>query len=126
MSLDIKKTDAELGKQIEAHLKAKGVNTPTVTPYMTNESGNKARWPEGTDFELVQIAERFEQIMTILGLDITDDSLRETPTRVAKMLLQETMWGLKPANFPKCTTVENKMGYDEMVVEKNVTVQSRL
>ena len=62
--------------------------------------------------------------MSILGLDLTDDSLIETPKRVAKMYVNEIFWGLDFDAFPKCTTVENKMNYDEMVVERNVNVQS--
>ena len=48
----------------------------------------------------------------------------ETPTRLAKMYVDELYWGLDYNNFPKCTAIENKMGYDEMVLEKNVTVLS--
>ena len=62
--------------------------------------------------------------MRTLGLDINDDSLRDTPKRVAKMYVSEIFWGLDPEAFPKCTAVENKMHYDEMVVERNVIVQS--
>jgi GTP cyclohydrolase I len=62
--------------------------------------------------------------MVALGLDLLDDSLAETPTRVAKMFVNETMWGLDYEAFPKCTTVENKMHYDEMVVERGISVKS--
>ena len=62
--------------------------------------------------------------MKALGMDLSDDSLSETPKRVAKMLVHETLWGLDYEAFPKCTTVSNKMGYNEMVVERNVNVQS--
>jgi GTP cyclohydrolase I len=62
--------------------------------------------------------------MHILGLDLRDDSLNETPKRVAKMYVNEIFWGLDYDAFPKCTTVENKMRYNEMVVERNVNVQS--
>jgi GTP cyclohydrolase I len=63
-------------------------------------------------------------IMKTLGLDLSDDSLIETPKRVAKMYVNEIFWGLDYEAFPKCTTVDNKMKYDEMVVERNVNVQS--
>jgi GTP cyclohydrolase I len=66
----------------------------------------------------------FHQIMKTLGLDMSDDSLIETPTRVAKMYVNEIFWGLDYDAFPKCTTVDNKMKYNEMVVERNVNVQS--
>jgi GTP cyclohydrolase I len=62
--------------------------------------------------------------MNILGLDLTDDSLADTPNRVAKMYVNEIFYGLDYENFPKCTAVDNKMKYDEMVVEKNINVQS--
>ena len=66
----------------------------------------------------------FTDIMKTLGLDLTDDSLIETPKRVAKMYVNEIFWGLDYEAFPKCTTVDNKMHYNEMVVERNVNVQS--
>jgi GTP cyclohydrolase I len=55
---------------------------------------------------------------------LSDDSLIETPKRVAKMWINEIYWGLEPKNFPKCTTVDNKMHYDEMVIERNITSMS--
>lgn len=67
------------------------------------------------------IKSSFTVIMETLGLDLTDDSLMETPTRVAKMYVDEIFSGLQYYNFPKCTAVENKMNYDEMVLEKNIT-----
>jgi GTP cyclohydrolase I len=66
----------------------------------------------------------FAEIMRALGLDLTDDSLIDTPKRVAKMYVNEIFWGLDYDAFPKCTTVDNKMKYNEMVVERNVNVQS--
>lgn len=62
--------------------------------------------------------------MEALGLDLTDDSLIDSPRRVAKMFVSEIFWGLDYDNFPKCTAVENKMRYDEMVVERNISVMS--
>ena len=62
--------------------------------------------------------------MTTLGLDLTDDSLIDTPKRVAKMYVNEIFWGLDYEAFPKCTAVSNKMQYDEMVVERCINVQS--
>jgi GTP cyclohydrolase I len=57
-------------------------------------------------------------------MDLTDDSLRETPKRIAKMMVLEHYWGLLPENFPKNTTIENKMKYDEMVTLTEVPVMS--
>ena len=62
--------------------------------------------------------------METLGLDLSDDSLMETPKRVAKMYVSEIFYGLDYEAFPKCTAVDNKMKYNEMVVERNVNVQS--
>ncbi|NDG80080.1 MAG: GTP cyclohydrolase I FolE, partial [Synechococcaceae bacterium WB8_1B_057] len=70
------------------------------------------------------IEQLFTQIMQALNLDLSDDSLAETPKRVAKMYVNEIFWGLDWEAFPKCTTVENKMKYDEMVIERNINVQS--
>ena len=70
------------------------------------------------------IADHFREIMTVLGLDLTDDSLRGTPRRVAKMFVKETFSGLNPANKPLPTLFENKYRYGEMLVEKDITVHS--
>jgi GTP cyclohydrolase I len=66
----------------------------------------------------------FTEIMKTLGLDLTDDSLKDTPKRVAKMYVNEIFKGLNTANFPKITTIENKMGYDQMIAVKNVDLIS--
>ncbi len=71
-----------------------------------------------------QISTHFRSIMDILGLDLTDDSLKGTPHRVAKMYVNEIFSGLNPKNKPKATLFENKYGYNEMVVEKNITFYS--
>lgn len=71
-----------------------------------------------------KIAHHFEQIMQTLGLDLTDDSLKGTPARVAKMYVEEVFTGLDPANKPKVALFENKYRYDEMLVEKDITVKS--
>lgn len=63
-------------------------------------------------------------IMTTLGLDLTDDSLRGTPRRVAKMYVQEIFGGLHPDNKPKLSTFKNSYNYGEMLVEKNIIVYS--
>lgn len=59
--------------------------------------------------------------MTVLGLDLTDDSLQGTPKRVAKMFVQEAFSGLNPANRPSTRLFENKYNYDQMLVEKDIT-----
>lgn len=72
----------------------------------------------------LEIARRHREIMEILGLDLGDDSLSETPERVAKMYVDEIFGGLRDETFPKITVVENKMSYDEMLVEINITFNS--
>jgi GTP cyclohydrolase I len=67
------------------------------------------------------IAEHFKGIMETLGLDLNDDSLKETPLRVAKMYVNEVFSGLDPVNKPVATLFENKFKYNEMVVEKEIT-----
>jgi GTP cyclohydrolase IA len=66
----------------------------------------------------------FAEIMKTLGLDMTDDSLRGTPKRVAKMYVKEIFSGLDARNFPKATLFENKFGYKEMLVEKDISFYS--
>lgn len=70
------------------------------------------------------IEEHFREIMNIMGLDLTDDSLNGTPRRVAKMFVKETFSGLNPANKPAPTLFDNKYKYGEMLVEKDITVHS--
>lgn len=70
------------------------------------------------------IAEHFKQIMHTLGLDLTDDSLKDTPLRVAKMYVKEAFSGLNPANKPQAALFDNKYQYNEMLVEKNITLYS--
>jgi GTP cyclohydrolase I len=71
-----------------------------------------------------KIAEHFAAIMDTLGLDLTDDSLKGTPARVAKMYVEEVFSGLDPKNRPEARLFENKYGYNEMLVEKDILVQS--
>ena len=70
------------------------------------------------------IEEHFREIMGILGLDLTDDSLKGSARRVAKMYVKEVFSGLNPANKPEPTLFENKFQYQEMLVEKDITVQT--
>jgi GTP cyclohydrolase I len=112
MALNTTKTDPVLGKQIHEHLIKLGVETPTVINEL--ESKQKTTLIEG----------HFRSIMQTLGMDLTDDSLQDSPGRVAKMFVNEIFWGLNPENFPKCTAIENKMGYDEMVLERDINVTS--
>lgn len=66
----------------------------------------------------------FEEIMDVMGLDLTDDSLQGTPKRVAKMYIDEIFSGLNPDNKPKAALFDNKYQYNQMLVEKNITFYS--
>ncbi|MBX2983120.1 MAG: GTP cyclohydrolase I FolE [Flavobacteriales bacterium] len=74
--------------------------------------------------KIASIKEHFGAIMETLGLDLTDDSLRDTPQRVAKMFVREVFSGLDERNSPRITTFENNYGYSEMLVEKDITLHS--
>ena len=75
-----------------------------------------------TDDEKIAIIEKhFAAIMDTLGLDLSDDSLRGTPKRVAKMYVQEIFSGLNPANKPAATLFDNKYKYNQMLVEKDIS-----
>jgi GTP cyclohydrolase I len=112
MSFNKTKTDPELGLRVHEYLERMGVETPVISNGIDRKD------------KISKIESHFREIMSTLGLDLTDDSLIETPNRVAKMLVTETMWGLDFEAFPKCTAVDNKMHYNEMVVERNINVQS--
>jgi GTP cyclohydrolase I len=112
MSYNKTKTDPVLGQQVHAHLVKCGVETPVFDTKLDRKD------------KIDLIEKNFAVIMETLGLDLTDDSLMDTPKRVAKMYVNEIFWGLDYDAFPKCTAVDNKMKYDEMVIEKNINVQS--
>ena len=112
MSYNKTKCDPILGQQVHEHLVKCGVETPTIETKLDRKD------------KIDIIEKHFDVIMQTLGLDLSDDSLIETPKRVAKMFVNEIFWGLDYDAFPKCTAVDNKMKYDEMVVERNVNVQS--
>ena len=71
-----------------------------------------------------KISHLFNEIMDVLGLDLTDDSLKDTPKRVAKMYVEEIFSGLNPANKPEISLFENKYRYNQMLIEKNITFYS--
>lgn len=78
----------------------------------------------GDDEKIAIIKDDVFHIMETLGLDLTDDSLKGTPMRVAKMFVKEIFGGLNPDKKPKASTFDNKYKYGEMLVEKNITVYS--
>lgn len=106
------KTDKDLGQEIKAFLISKGVETPMVSDIKDKDEKRE------------NIAFLFGRIMQELNLDLEDDSLKGTPQRVAKMYMDETFYGLDYDNFPKCTAVDNKMHYDEMVTVDRINLSS--
>jgi GTP cyclohydrolase IA len=114
MSHPVHKNNAELGLKVHQHLVSKGLETPTTVSVHVD-----------SDTKIKKIAAHFRSIMDTLGLDLTDDSLIDTPNRVAKMYVNEVFWGLDYTRFPKCTAIDNKMEYnDSFVLERNINVQS--
>jgi GTP cyclohydrolase I len=93
-------------------LLARGLETP-MAPNNLSAAEKKAR-----------IEAHFVDIMNVLGLDLTDDSLADTPRRIAKMYVQEIFGGLDYANFPKLTVIENKMNVDEMIKVRKIDLSS--
>jgi GTP cyclohydrolase I len=76
------------------------------------------------DEKIVLITEKFTEIMNVLGMDLKDDSLKDTPRRVAKMYVKEIFSGLSSENFPKMTVIENKMQYDQMICVSGISTLS--
>lgn len=99
-------------QKVKAALKEKKLETPLCRVAMEN-CNKKA-----------QIESHFREIMRLMELDLTDDSLIETPARVAKMYVDEIFSGLDYHNFPKITLIENKMQVDEMITVRDITLTS--
>lgn len=111
------KSDPVLGLKVQNHLIASGYETPMDShPLLTDQQKKTI------------IEQNFTGIMRALGLDLNDDSLMETPKRVAKMYVDEIFYGLNYDNFPKCTKIKNSMGAGahnhSFVLERNVNIQS--
>lgn len=113
MALDKTKTNPYLGCAVHENLIKIGVESPMVETKLS-------KYEE----RLVTITRNVSEIMKALGLDLKDDSLCETPRRIAKMYLNEIFWGLDYNNFPKITTIENKMQYDNVLLERHIKVNS--
>lgn len=104
-------SNKELGLQIHEHLKSLHIETPMR--------------PRPPVIEPRYELERsFETILDTLGIDREDDSIQDTPRRLAKMFKDEICWGLDYSKFPSCTTVENKFGYDELIIIRNIEVKT--
>ncbi len=97
---------------VRAALEKRGLETPQIDNGLDN-SQKKAK-----------LESHFTEVMGILGLDLTDDSMVETPRRIAKMYVDEIFSGLDYATFPKITVIDNKMKLDEMVKVSDITLTS--
>jgi GTP cyclohydrolase I len=97
---------------VKAALVAKGLETPMIANGLSR------------DEKYMQIKASMTDVVTTLGLDLNDDSLVETPHRIAKMYVDELFCGLDYSNFPKITAIDNKMGVEEMVKVDNISVIS--
>ncbi|UOK41271.1 MULTISPECIES: GTP cyclohydrolase I FolE [Flavobacterium] len=100
-------------------------------PLGENHIGTSAQNPlrsdafDKTDEEKIALIKKdVESILITLGMDLTDDSLKGTPNRVAKMFVKEIFGGLHPNKKPNSSTFENHYKYGEMLVEKNITIYS--
>lgn len=101
-------SESEKAVEILSHVRASPVIETNLTP----------------EEKIEKIKHHFSEIMMTLGLDLNDDSLKETPKRVAKMYVNEVFGGLNPLNFPKITVIDNKMQYDQMVCVQNIEMIS--
>ena len=97
---------------VRSALEAKGLETPMQNTVLSSHEKKQ------------QIEQHMTSIMNLLGLDLADDSLAETPHRIAKMYVDELFSGLDYASFPKITLIDNKMGTDEMIKVQDIGVTS--
>ncbi|MCK6597805.1 MAG: GTP cyclohydrolase I FolE [Bdellovibrionaceae bacterium] len=109
--LALPKTNTQKNNFLEA-LKENILPTPTIENQLSSDDKQKI------------IEAHFTEILKTLGLDLRDDSLQDSPKRIAKMYVQEIFNGLDWNNFPKITTIENKMNYNQMIAVQNVEVIS--
>ncbi len=84
----------------------------------------KNAFEKSDEEKISKIQTHFSNIMEELGLDLSDDSLSGTPYRFAKMYVKELFYGLNPKNRPKLSTFENKYGYNKMLIEQNINIDS--
>lgn len=110
--IDKTKSNGVVGKEVHEYLVKKGVETPFFKSNYSNAE------------KINQLTELYRKSMEIMGLDLSNDSLMETPARRAKMEVNELFVGLDYEYFPKATVVQNSMHYDEMVLEKDIKVAS--
>lgn len=101
-----------------------GILNEKVGKVYVNNPLTKSSVKLNDEEKIKKIEYHFSEIMEALGLDLEDDSLKDTPHRVAKMYVKELFRGLDPVNKPEVSLFENKYGYHGMLVEKNITLFS--
>jgi|TARA_B100001971_G_C18086786_1_gene481365 GTP cyclohydrolase I len=106
------KTDRKLGYEVKRYLIKKGVETPIIDVKL------------GRDEKIDLIRANMRTIIEVLGLDTTDDSIKDTAARVGKMYVDELCAGMDYERFPAVTRFDNKMGYNQMVLQKDITFHS--
>ena len=94
------------------------ISSTVDTPLLKNA------FEKSDEEKISKIQTHFSNIMEELGLDLSDDSLSGTPYRFAKMYVKELFYGLNPKNRPKLSTFENKYGYNKMLIEQNINIDS--
>ncbi len=116
-----------MGQQNDRAMNGKELPEGTAHPETASQdhNGTNELTPGATAQEKKErIRHHFSQIMNTLGLDLDDDSLRDTPSRVARMYVDELFRGLDPAQRPRVKTFDNKYQYKEMLLERDITVHS--
>jgi len=103
---------SESAQLVQSALLARGLETPMLPSELS------------ADERKDQIEQHMRAILNLMSLDLTDDSLADTPRRIAKMYVDEIFSGLDYRNFPKITVIENKMGFDEMVKVNDISLTS--
>lgn len=111
--IEVEKTNPELGLRVKEHLKSKGL--------LNIEADNDFSREERINI----LEDKFKSIISVLGLNINDGNLKETPRRLAKLYVNELFGGLDWSKFPKCTAVDNEfVRYDSFVLVKDIRIVS--
>lgn len=111
--IEVEKTNPELGLKVKEHLKSKGL--------LNIEADNDFSREERINI----LEDKFKSIISVLGLNINDGNLKETPRRLAKLYVNDLFGGLDWSKFPKCTAVDNEfVRYDSFVLVKDIRIVS--
>lgn len=100
-------------EKVKRALAAKGIETPMNNTLTATLDERRSK-----------IEQHMQEVLKLIGLDLSDDSIEETPKRLAKMYVDEIFTGLDYANFPKITTIRNQMKVSEMVMVNDITLTS--